>query len=183
MRSPALAAPLRTKYGFLPSDSDSDPKGKLTHPQTGREAWIHGVPSPAFTCCLPASTGYDTGSRLMIRIPMPDWISLQEPPHRTSRPVGLLTRAAPFLTCSSSLRTKLAARPTRMGLTRLGWLPPRPAAPYGPGLRPREHQPGRGKWASLMQSHWTQYHHQGNRRAGRLCQNYRGPPGLTFTGY
>ena len=58
--------------------------------------------------------------------------TLPKPP-RHQHPGGTTHMRRAFLTCRS-LRTKSAARPTQMGLTRLGRSPPKPAAPYGPGL-------------------------------------------------
>ena len=117
----------------------------------GWEAWIRGARSSSRPY-LPLSTGQDTCSRLFDSEPntrLDEPIMGRHP--MTSRPVALPTRAAPFLTCRS-LRTKFAARPTRMGFTRLGRLPPRPAAPYGPGPRPREHRPERGDGYHLYQA-------------------------------
>ena len=58
-------------------------------------------------------------AHLMTRIPT---LELRKPTSAAAQDqqlVELPTRAAPFLTCSS-LRTKFDARPTRMGITRLG---------------------------------------------------------------
>ena len=135
------------RFGCQPADSDSDPLHIDLQSRQDRTSGF-AVAQSSTRLFLPLSTGQDACSRPLTRSPIPDWISqLRSPPQAS--PQGPADRQhhlhePPLFLTRLSLLTKFAARPTRIGLTRPGLLPPRPATPYRPGFRPREHRPERG---------------------------------------
>ena len=119
-RSPVPAAPLWIRRGPCPPTRTRITIDNPIIRSPEMTSGSAGAPSQSTHVHHPVSTGQDTGGRPPCDSD-PD-ARMREPTSAAAqgqRLVGLPTRAAPFLTCRS-LRTKFDARPTRMGITRLG---------------------------------------------------------------